>query len=193
MAVIGYARVSTQDQSLDRQIDALNDVGVERIYQDKISGTKWIRKGMDEMLNYARDGDTIVVSSLDRLGRTLSEIIRTADDLLKRGIVLRALKEGIDYSTAVGQMIAGIFGSLAQYERTLINERAAEGRAAAKLRGKQTGRSPALTVDQVALARRMREADESIETIRTTLGCSRATLYRYLAKTGPVEADAVSA
>ncbi|MEY7972948.1 recombinase family protein [Saccharomonospora xinjiangensis] len=132
------------------------------------------------LLDYAREGDTVAVQSLDRLGRSLSEVVRVADDLLKRGIVLRTLTEGIDYSTATGRMVAGIFASLAEYERTLINERAADARAAAKARGKQTGRPRALTEEQVAFARRMRDAGESIATICETLKVSRATLYRHL-------------
>ncbi|WP_050986901.1 recombinase family protein [Saccharomonospora xinjiangensis] len=132
------------------------------------------------LLDYAREGDTVAVQSLDRLGRSLSEVVRVADDLLKRGIVLRTLTEGIDYSTATGRMVAGIFASLAEYERTLINERAADARAAAKARGKQTSRARALTEEQVAFARRMRDAGESIATICETLKVSRATLYRHL-------------
>ncbi|GLY68780.1 recombinase family protein [Amycolatopsis taiwanensis] len=108
------------------------------------------------------------------------EVIRLADDLNRRGIVLRTLKESIEYGMSTGRMLAGIFGSLAEYERTLINERAAEARAAAKARGRQTGRPRALSDDKVALARRMREAGESIATICETLKVSRATLYRHL-------------
>jgi DNA invertase Pin-like site-specific DNA recombinase len=172
-------------QNLDRQHDALNEAGVDRIFEDKISGAKFDRQGLNALLEYVREGDVVIVQSLDRLGRSLSEIIRTANDMLERGIVLRTLKEGIDYSTPVGQMIAGVFGSLAQYERTLINERAADARAAAKARGKQTGRPRALSTDQVALARRMRAAGESVATICATLKISRATLYRVLGGAEP--------
>jgi DNA invertase Pin-like site-specific DNA recombinase len=185
--MIGYVRVSTARQNLDRQHDALTEAGVDRIFEDKISGAKFDRKGLNALLEYVREGDVVIVQSLDRLGRSLSEIIRTANDMLERGIVLRTLKEGIDYSTPVGQMIAGVFGSLAQYERTLINERAADARAAAKARGKQTGRPRALSADQVALARRMKAAGESVATICTTLKISRATAYRVFADAEPVE------
>src|SRR5258708_7614113 len=175
-ATVGYVRVSTNRQVTDRQNDALSAAGVDRIFEDKTTGSKFDRKGLNALLDYVREGDTVIVQSLDRLGRSLSEVIRTADDLLKRGIVLRTLTEGIDYSTAVGQMVAGIFATLAQYERRLINERAADARAAAKARGKQTGRPRAMTVAQVALARRMRDAGESVPTICETLKVSRSTL-----------------
>lgn len=126
----------------------------------------------------------MVVQSLDRLGRSLSEVVRVADELLKRGIVLRTLIEGIDYSTATGRMVAGIFAALAEYERTLIDERTADARAAAKARGKQTGRPRALTADQVALARGCatrtnrspRSARRSRSPGRRCTGCSARTL-----------------
>ncbi|QFZ17566.1 recombinase family protein [Saccharothrix syringae] len=182
MAVLGYARVSTTSQVLDRQIDALVAAGVpeDRIYTDKISGAKDDRPGLAALLDYVREGDTVVVHSLDRLGRSLSGLLRTVETFKERGVVLRSLKESIDTSTDVGVMLLGIFGTLAQYERALINERAADARAAAKARGKQTGRPRALAPDQVALARRMRAAGESVATICGTLKVSRATLYRVL-------------
>jgi DNA invertase Pin-like site-specific DNA recombinase len=177
---LGYARVSTQQQILDRQLDALTAalVAPEHIYTDKISGAKDDRPGLAELLRYIRPGDTVVVASLDRLGRSLSGIIRTVEELKERGVTLRSLKESIDTSTDVGEMLLGIFGSLAQYERALINERAQQAREAAKARGQHTGRPRALTDKQAALALRMREAGESVLTIRETLKVSRATVYR---------------
>jgi len=130
MTSLGYARVSTSHQTLDQQHDALNAAGVERIFDDKMSGTRADRPGLAALLDYARDGDTVTVVALDRLGRSLSGIVKTVEDLHGRGILLRSLREGIDYSTAVGRMVAGIFASLAEYERTLINERAAAAREA---------------------------------------------------------------
>jgi DNA invertase Pin-like site-specific DNA recombinase len=181
MATIGYARVSTTGQTLDRQIDALNAAGVDRVFTDKISGAQWTREGLDALLGYVREGDTVVVQSLDRLGRTLSQVISLADRLHQQGVVLRTITEGIDYSTAMGKMIAGIFGALAQYERHLINERAADARAAAKARGKNTGRPPAMTAEQVEAARNLREAGTPVPMICSTLKVAKSTLYRVLA------------
>jgi DNA invertase Pin-like site-specific DNA recombinase len=177
---LGYARVSTQQQILDRQIDALVAAGVkpENIYTDKISGAKNDRPGLAELLKYMRSGDTVVVAALDRLGRSLSGILRTVEALTERGVQLRSIKESIDTSTDVGHLLLGIFGTLAQYERALINERAQQAREAAKARGQHTGRPRALTDKQAALALRMREAGESVLTIRETLKVSRATVYR---------------
>jgi DNA invertase Pin-like site-specific DNA recombinase len=184
MAIIGYARVSTTSQVLDRQIDALAAAGVpaDRIYTDKISGAKDDRPGMAELMKFLREGDTVVVASLDRLGRSLSGILRVVETFKDRGVTLRSLKESIDTSTDVGVMLLGIFGTLAEYERKLINERAADARTAAQARGKQTGRPRVLKPDQVALARRMKDSGESVSTICDTLKVSRATLYRMLAE-----------
>lgn len=181
-ATVGYARVSTASQILDRQIDALTDAGVpaDRVYTDKVSGSRNSRPGLDAMLDYVREGDVVVVASLDRLGRSLSGILRTVETLRDRGVVLRSLKESIDTSTNTGRLLLGIFGTLAEYERELINERAAEARAAAQARGKQTGRPRALSADQVALARRMRGSGESVATICQAVQASRATVYRAL-------------
>jgi DNA invertase Pin-like site-specific DNA recombinase len=177
---LGYARVSTAHQTLDQQHDALRAAGVERIFDDKMSGSRNDRPGLAALLDYAREGDTVTVVALDRLGRSLSGIIRTIEELQARGIVLRSLREGIDYSTPTGRMMAAIFGALAEYERTLINERAAAAREAARARGKRIGRKPALTDEQIAVARRMRESGESIGTLVSTFGASRATIYRVL-------------
>lgn len=190
MATLGYARVSTDHQSLDQQHDALNAAGVDRVFTDKISGTRDDRPGLAALLDYAREGDTVVVVALDRLGRFLAGIVRTVETLNERGVMLRSLREGIDYSTAVGRMVAGIFASLAEYERELIHERAAVARQAARARGKQTGRPRALTPDQIRVARRMREAGESVATICTTLRVARSTVYRAF---NDVEQDTKSA
>lgn len=178
----GYTRVSTNRQVTDRQHDTLTEHGVqpEHIYTDKISGAKFVRKGLDELLRTAREGDTIVVASLDRLGRSLSQVIATADELAQRGIMLRSIKESIDYSTSVGRMLAGIFASLAEYERELINERAADARAAAKARGKQTGRPSRLNADQARQLRALHAGGESVADLCRSFKISRATAYRVL-------------
>jgi DNA invertase Pin-like site-specific DNA recombinase len=180
MATIGYARVSTTHQITDRQHDTLTAHGVDRIFEDKISGARFDRAGLKALLDYARPGDVVVVASLDRLGRSLSQVIATADDLHKRGIVLKSLKESIDYSTSVGRMLAGIFASLAEYERELINERASDARAAAAARGKQTGRPSKLNADQARQLRSLHAAGESVADLCRSFKVSRATAYRVL-------------
>jgi DNA invertase Pin-like site-specific DNA recombinase len=180
MALIGYARVSTSKQTIDQQTDALNAAGVERIFSDKLSGARNDRPGLAALLDYVRPGDTVVVVALDRLGRSLSGVIKTIETLQQSGILLRSLREGIDTSTSAGRMVANLFASLAEYERELINERSAVAREAAAARGKQTGRPRAMSNDQAAMACRMRANGESIADICSTLKVSRATLYRVL-------------
>jgi DNA invertase Pin-like site-specific DNA recombinase len=186
-AMLGYARVSTQRQTLDQQLDELQRAGVplDRIYTDKMSGRRDDRAGLAALLDYAREGDTVVVIALDRLGRSLSGIIRTLGELTERGVMIRSLREGIDYSTPTGRMVAGIFAALAEYEHSLINERAEAAREAARARGKQTGRPRALTPAQLRQARQLRQAGESIADIVKTLGVARSTLYRALAEVAP--------
>jgi DNA invertase Pin-like site-specific DNA recombinase len=178
----GYMRVSTTHQSLDRQYDALIAAGVDprNIHEDKISGAKFERKGLDELLSKVREGDTIVVSSLDRLGRSLSQVIHTADQLHEQGIVLKSLKESIDYSTNIGQMLAGIFAALAQYERKLMLERVAEARAARQARGVRMGRKATLTDAQKRQIRRLHAAGETVPQLVETFKVSRRTVYRAL-------------
>lgn len=187
MAVVGYARISTRSQSLDQQIDALNEHGVERIFTDQMSGTRDDRPNLLAMLDYVRAGDVVVVVALDRLGRTLRGILETVATLEQRGVSLRSIRENVDSSTAVGKMVMGIFGTLAEYERTLILERAEVARAAARARGKQTGRPKAMTADQLRTARLMKAQGESVPTICQTLKVARSTLYRELAAAGTGE------
>jgi DNA invertase Pin-like site-specific DNA recombinase len=178
-AQLGYARVSTNQQTLDQQLDALKAAGIERIFTDKMSGARDDRPGLKELLDYAREGDVVTVVALDRLGRSLTGIIRTIETMRERGIVLRSLREGVDFSTSVGRMVAGIFASLAEYERALIIERAAAARASAIARGHRAGRRPVLTDEQLAVARRMRRSGESVRSIALAFPqASRATLYR---------------
>jgi DNA invertase Pin-like site-specific DNA recombinase len=146
-----------------------------------MSGARNDRPGLAELLNYAREGDTITVVALDRLGRSLSHVISTIDCLQARGVVLRSLREGIDYSTSTGRMVAGIFAALAEYERSLINERAAAAREAARARGRQVGRPRALTDETAALARQMRAGGVPVPQIAQQLRVSSATVYRMLA------------
>jgi DNA invertase Pin-like site-specific DNA recombinase len=181
---LGYARVSTAHQSLDQQMDALTAAGVDatRVYTDKLSGTstRQQRPGLAALLDYARQGDAIVVVGIDRLGRNAAEVMTTIRDLGERGIVLRSLREGIDTSNASGRMVAGVLASLAELELELGKERRTAARDARRARGQSIGRPKALTDEKVALARRMHDGGESASTIATTLGVSRATVYRVL-------------
>lgn len=187
MSILGYARVSTDRQSLDQQHDALTTAGAERIFTDKRSGARDDREGLTALLDYAREGDVVVVIALDRLGRSLSGIIRTIEQLTTAGVALRSLRESIDTTTAVGHMLVGIFGALAQYERTLILERSQAAREAARARGRHVGRPKALTPDQERQIRSLHEAGETVPALVATFGVSRATVYRLLA-TQPITA-----
>lgn len=175
---LGYARVSTTKQTTDQQRDALNAAGVTRIFEDMMSGARADRPGLRALLEYAREGDVITVVALDRLGRSMTHIILTIEELQARGILLRSLREGVDFSQPVGRMLAGIFASLAEYERALIRERADAAREAARARGKQTGRPRALDEARVRQAWSLREAGFSPSEIALTLKVSRATVYR---------------
>lgn len=181
MTDLGYIRISTGQQVLDQQREALLAAGIEpsHIYEDKISGVRTSRPGLDALLSYAREGDTITVLRLDRLGRSLSHIVVTVEDLRSRGIKVRSLKEGIDMSTAGGEAMAHMLMLMAQYERSLLRERLAEARSSVEAKGGHWGRPAALTSVQVVDGQRMREAGVSINAIAKVLGCSRATVYRY--------------
>jgi DNA invertase Pin-like site-specific DNA recombinase len=182
---IGYARVSTDRQSLDQQLDALTAAGVnpERIYRDKLSGTssREQRPGLAALLDYARPGDAIVVVGIDRLGRNAAEVMTTIRELRDREIILRSLREGIDTSNATGRMVAGVLASLAELELELGRERRAAAREARRARGQAIGRPKALDTSKAALARRMHANGESAGTIAAALSVSRATVYRTLA------------
>jgi DNA invertase Pin-like site-specific DNA recombinase len=181
---LGYARVSTAHQSLDQQLDALTAAGVDaaRVYTDRLSGTsaRQQRAGLAALLDYARQGDAIVVVGIDRLGRNAAEVMTTIRDLGERGIVLRSLREGIDTSNASGRMVAGVLASLAELELELGKERRTAARDARRARGQSIGRPKVLTDEKVALARRLHASGESASTLATTLGVSRATVYRVL-------------
>jgi DNA invertase Pin-like site-specific DNA recombinase len=181
---LGYARVSTAHQSLDQQMDALTAAGVDatRVYTDKLSGTstRQQRPGLAALLDYARQGDAIVVVGIDRLGRNAAEVMTTIRDLGERGIVLRSLREGIDTSNATGRMVAGVLASLAELELELGKERRTAARGARRARGQSIGRPKALTDEKAALARRMHDSGEPATIIAAALGVSRATVYRVI-------------
>lgn len=183
--VLGYMRVSTGHQSLDAQADVLTGAGVDpnRLYSDELTGTstREQRPGLAALLDYARPGDIIVVTGIDRLGRNAAEVMATIRDLGQRDIILRSLREGIDTSNATGRMIAGVLASLAELELELGKERRSAARDARRARGQHIGRPKALDTDQAELARRMRASGEPAPVIAKTLGVSRATVYRVLA------------
>jgi DNA invertase Pin-like site-specific DNA recombinase len=177
---IGYARVSTQEQTLHLQQDALTKAGCTKIFTDTASGAKTERIGLDAALSYVRKGDTLVVWRLDRLGRSLPHLISTMTDLENRGIGFKSLTENIDTTTSGGKPIFHIFGALAEFERNLIRERTQAGLTAARTRGKRGGRPKALTARQLGIARDLYEKRHPIAEICRTLKISRATLYRAL-------------
>lgn len=182
--LLGYARVSTDHQSLDQQQDALTAAGVEleRIYSDKLSGTttRDERPGLAALLDYAREGDVIVVIGIDRLGRSLIEVMSTIRDLGQRGIVLRSLREGIDTSTATGRMVAGVLASVAELELELQRERRAASMEARRQRGQPVGRPPALTASQVAQVLKLHAGGESVVDIAKSFRVGRDTVYRVI-------------
>jgi DNA invertase Pin-like site-specific DNA recombinase len=181
--LIGYARVSTDDQKLDLQRDALTRVGVdlERIFEDKLSGMRADRPGLAAALKAVRDGDVLVVWRLDRLGRSLKDLIVLADDLKKRGVQLRSLSEGIDSSTIGGELVFHMFGAIAQFERNLIRERTRAGLASARAKGKVGGRKPGLTAKDIAVAKAMlRDSDITVAEVARRMGVAKGTLYRHL-------------
>jgi DNA invertase Pin-like site-specific DNA recombinase len=176
--LIGYARVSTHEQTLNLQQDALNKAGCTRIFTDTASGTKTERKGLEEALNYVRKGDTLVVWRLDRLGRSLPHLISTMTDLEQRGIGFKSLTENIDTTTSGGKLIFHIFGALAEFERNLIRERTQAGLVAARARGKKGGRPKVLTGRKLSIAQDLYDRRHPIAEILQTLKVSKATFYR---------------
>src|SRR3954452_10540769 len=182
--LIGYARVSTDDQNLDMQRDALEKAGCEQIYTDRVSGTKDNRPGLTVALSHLRAGDTLVVWRLDRLGRSLRHLIDTVTGLQERGIGLKSLQESIDTTTSGGRLVFNIFGSLAEFEREIIGERTTAGLQAARARGRNGGRPKKLTVKQVQMLQHLAaDKKHTVSEICKTLGIGRTAFYRY------VEAD----
>lgn len=180
MALVGYARVSTQDQVLDLQRDALEVEGAERIFEESASGASRERPQLAAALDYVREGDTLVVWRLDRLGRSLSHLLSVVEGLTERGVHLRSLQESIDTSTATGRMVLGIFGALAEFERELIRERTRAGLDAARARGRKGGRPSVMTPAKARSARALIKAETPLSEVAASLGVSRATLYRWL-------------
>jgi DNA invertase Pin-like site-specific DNA recombinase len=183
--LIGYARVSTADQTLDLQKDALSKAGCTKLFTDYASGAKAERKGLEEALDYARTGDTIVVWRLDRLGRSLPHLIETIKGLARREIGFKSLTEQIDTTTSGGKLIFHIFGALAEFERDIIRERTQAGLSAARARGRKGGRPKALTSKKAQQLQTLyADKTNTIDEICRTLHISRATLYRSIKSGG---------
>lgn len=181
--LIGYGRVSTSDQSLNLQIDALKKLGCEfkNIYTDTASGAKSSRDGLDMMLKYLRRGDTVVVWKLDRLARSLRNLIDLVAEFQERGIGFKSIQENIDTETASGKLFLHIFGALAEFERELIRERTLAGLRAAADRGRKGGRPRAMDDKKIQQARALhREKSIPVMEICKTLGISKGTFYRCL-------------
>jgi DNA invertase Pin-like site-specific DNA recombinase len=185
--LIGYARVSTHEQTLNLQQDALTKAGCNKIFTDTASGAKAERKGLEEALTYVRKGDTLVVWRLDRLGRSLPHLITTLTGLEEQGIGFKSLTENIDTTTSGGKLIFHIFGALAEFERNLISERTTAGLTAARARGRIGGRPKALTPRQIRIAQALYDDPKnSIKEICRTLKISKATFYRHVKPREPL-------
>ncbi len=178
---IGYARISTEDQKLDLQLDALKQAGCDHVFKDIASGAKSDRAGLDQASKYLRPGDTLVVWKLDRLGRSLKHLIEVINDFSKKGVFFKSLQENIDTASSGGKLTFHLFGALAEFERDIIRERTKAGLEAARSRGRIGGRPKALNDKQIQLARQlMSNPSNSASDVSKTLGVSRATLYRNL-------------
>jgi len=184
---IGYGRVSTRDQNPEAQEDALTAAGCDRIFVDKLSGKLASRPELDKALLSARDGDQFVITKLDRLGRSLKNLIELSEKLQKQGVALVVLDQGIDTSTPVGRMFFHILGAIAEFEHSLMVERTKEGLEAARARGRNGGRKAVLKPRQVALAQKMYDElgedgkrKHTVQDIADELGVARTTIYRYL-------------
>lgn len=181
--LIGYARVSTDDQNLNLQHDALKNAGCEKIFDDQITGSKIQRPGLDALLEFARTGDVIVVWRLDRLSRSLKDLIEMVSLLDSKKVGLKSLQESIDTSSSSGKLIFHIFGALAEFERNLIRERTHAGLQAARARGRTGGRPLKLSKTQQNLAIQLyRAKSHSINQICELIGVSKPTLYKYINK-----------
>jgi DNA invertase Pin-like site-specific DNA recombinase len=181
---IGYARVSTRDQNLDLQIDALETAGCEQIYREVVSGSKTQRKALDSLLENIRPGDVLVVWKLDRLGRSLKHLVELVNDLVMRNVGLQSLNDPIDTTTSQGRLVFNLFACLAEFERDLLMERTQAGLKAARARGRKGGRPKGIPKDSlptaIAAETLYREGQLSVNQISEKLGISKSTLYKYL-------------
>jgi DNA invertase Pin-like site-specific DNA recombinase len=185
--LVGYARVSTQEQELGLQVDALKEAGVELLFSDKLGGTSPKRPGLEACLEALTEGDTLLVWKLDRLGRSVVDLVEIVASLKARGVGFRCLRDSaIDTTTPAGELVFHIFAALAQFEREMIRERTLAGLAAARARGIKSGRHAIPSQSpKVQAARRMFDSNAPTYQITQALGISKSTLYRYLRLTEP--------
>lgn len=185
--IVGYARVSTEEQKLDLQLDALRKAGCEKIFKDKVSGVSTERPGLEGAISFARAGDTLVVWRLDRFGRSLKDLVSRIEELRKRDIGFRSIQESVETTSATGKLVFHIFGALAEFERDLVRQRTMAGLESARARGRLGGRPRSMDAKKVRLASRlMKDPDLSVREICEAVGVSSATLYRYVAPDGSV-------
>lgn len=177
---IGYARVSTDDQSTAMQLDALHAAGCERIFEDTASGAKTSRPGLDEALAFVRKDDELVVWKLDRVGRSLQHLVQLMGQLRERGVAFRSLTENIETQTPGGRLVMHMFAALAEFERDLITERTRSGLASARARGRTGGRKPLPLAKQKALAALWAQQTMTADEIATQLQISRRTVFKYV-------------
>lgn len=177
----GYARVSTADQNLEQQISELNAAGCAEVFTDIASGAKSDRPGLSKLQSKLRDGDILIVCKLDRLGRSMSDLIESVEDLKNKGVGFKSLKDPIDTTTPSGRMIFGVFASLAEFELDPIRERTNAGLKAARARGRLGGRKPCLNSSQIKSMLTLYNSNEySVAEICRQVNISRKTFYNYL-------------
>jgi DNA invertase Pin-like site-specific DNA recombinase len=177
---IGYGRVSTADQNADSQRDALTKAGVDQIFLDTFTGTKSSRPQLDRMKEQLRSGDTIVITRLDRLGRSTKDLLNLVSDLKEQGVNLEVIEQNINTSTPEGKLFFTLVASFAEFEREIMRARTIDGLASARARGRVGGRKPAMTQAKINTARQMYSEGKYVKEIAEVLGVSRPTIYRAL-------------
>lgn len=188
---VGYVRVSKREQNPDLQRRELTSAGCERIFEERISSREQTRPQLEAALDYCRDGDVLVVWKLDRLGRSIKELIELVNELKDRGVGFKSLRESLDTTTPGGKLVFHVFASIAEFERDVIRERTMAGLEAARARGRKGGRKRAMDEKKISLASKlMRDHKTPITEVCEAVGVSKATLYRYLKPDGTLRRKA---